>query len=148
MGGDGVGLDEVDRALADGPLGVAEAPHRVAAAGGEAVQSLPHRLQELRVPRGPLRNAEAGVLGELAAEGQADGEVVGHAGVRAGEVRVLGQQRLGHHDALLGQRERGVEAVEPGRALVAADPGVAALVDLGEAELDQGVLELLTQGRG
>ena len=88
------------------------------------------------------------VLGELAAEGQADGEVVGDAGGRAGEVRVLGQQRLGHHDARLGQRERGVEAVEPGRALVAADAGVAALVDLGEVQLVQRVLEFLAQGRG
>ena len=50
-------------------------------------------------------------------------------------------------DALLGQRERGVDAVEPGRALVAADPGVAALVDLGEAQLVQRVLEVLAQGR-
>ncbi len=100
------------------------------------------------MPRDPLRDAEAGVLGELAAEGQTDGEVVGPAGVRAGEVRVLGQQRLGQHDALLGQRERGVEAVEPGRALIATDPGVAALVDLGEAQLVQGVLEFLAQGRG
>jgi hypothetical protein len=53
----------------------------------KARQAVPHSLQ----PRDPLRDAEVGVLGELAAEGQAGGEVVGDAGVRAGEVRVVGQ---------------------------------------------------------
>ncbi len=73
------------------------------AAAGEARQPLPRSLQDARVPCDPLWNTEAGVLGELAAESQTDGEVVGDAGGRAGEVRALGQPRLGQHDALLGQ---------------------------------------------